>query len=361
MSIQEVELISFRNHDHITVTFTPGLNVIWGENGSGKTSILEAIYTLSLGRSFRTQRRQQMITRDKAFYRVTGKFENGPKSVTISTTQLADGRSKTTIDGETISGRKNLIGLNPVVLLSPEEQVITKGSPGERRKFFDKLFSVASKAYLETLTEHIRIRKQRDAALNAIRDHQAPRTTLGPWQEPYAKTAWAVWEQRASLWERYDEGLRQVCSKLNDPAVTLLGLYRSARTGDYDAFQGELNKNTQREITAGRSLLGPQRDEYSFFYNENDLRAFGSQGEHKLALILIKLAEFKFLEQETDKKPIILLDDVLAKLDFERSEIVMTLLEKNVQTIITTTNIVNIEAHGIDTQNHDNMALYLKR
>ncbi|MFQ6603946.1 MAG: DNA replication/repair protein RecF [Fidelibacterota bacterium] len=361
MSIQEVELISFRNHQHTTVEFKPGLNVIWGENGSGKTSILEAIYSLSLGRSFKTPRRQNLITRGRDYYRVTGRFTSGQQETTITTTQMADGRSKTNVNGETISGRKKLIGLNPVVLLSPEEQLVTKGSPGERRKFFDKLFSVASSEYMNTLTEFLRIRKQRDAALMAIRDHQTSRQTLEPWNEPYIDIAWNLWEQRAVRWQRFETVLVEVMEKLNDATVTLSGQHQTAQPADREAFRKDIKESLQRDIALGRTNRGPQRDNFTFYFNGDDLRTFGSQGEHKLALILLKLAEFKFLQLGGQATPIILLDDVLAKLDFERSEIVMSMLEKKVQTIITTTNVVNVESHGIDMKNPDNMALYFKR
>jgi len=361
MSIRGIELISFRNHNNRTVEFSPGLNVIWGENGSGKTSILEAIYSLSIGRSFRTSDRKQMIQKEKDYFRIVGKFESQGSKSNVAMSQLKDGRRKITFNDEAVKGFRNFVGRNPVVLLSPEEQGITKGVPAERRMFFDKLFSIASHDYFEALTEFNRVLKQRNSALSAVKEgHQSP-TSIHPWNEPLAECAQRIWGMRENLWEKYSNHLKGVVQKLNDNSVDLEGLYSSKALASKEDFLITLEKNERRDIALQRTMSGPQKDDYSFLFNNEDIRQFGSQGEHKLALILIKLAEFKFIQELNDTTPIILLDDVLAKLDFHRSEVVMALLEKNVQTIITTTNLVNVESHGIDVKNTNNMSLYLER
>lgn len=354
-------MISFRNHDNLPIEFSPGLNVIWGENGSGKTSILEAIYTLSMGRSFRTSNRRHMIQKEKEFFRIVGNFEFQGSTTNVAMSQLQDGRKKTTINDEAIKGFKPLIGKNPVVLLSPEEQGVTKGVPAERRRFFDKLFSVASHDYLLALTDLNRVLKQRNMALSAVKEGHRPPSSIHPWNEPLAEKAQHIWAMRENFWKRYNNHLRDVVEKLDDNGVELNGRYTTKALATKEDFLNSLEKNERRDIILQRTTSGPQKDEYDFLFNKEDLRQFGSQGEHKLALILIKLAEFKFIQELNDTTPIILLDDVLAKLDFQRSEYVMSLLEKNVQTIITTTNLVNVESHGIDVKNTNNMSLYLER
>jgi len=328
MSIQGIELISFRNHDHLKVEFSSGLNVIWGENGSGKTSILEGLYTLSMGRSFRTANRRQMIQKGKEHFRLVGTFESGSKANTVAMSQLSDGRMKTTINDKSITGFKELVGLNPVVLLSPEEQGITKGNPAQRRQFFDRLFSVASTEYLMALTEFSRVYKQRNAALASVKEHAQPVFAIIPWNEPFAEAAEAVWAQRRKLWGEFKQALEKVIGKLDVEDVRVTGEYDQTTHLPVEDLLKALVKNERKDIALQRTTIGPQKDNYSFLYNREDLRQFGSQGEHKLALVLIKLAEFGFLNNQNDTAPIILLDDVLAKLDFQRSELVMALVGK---------------------------------
>ncbi len=361
MSIQGIELNSFRNHENIRVEFSPGLNVIWGENGSGKTSILEAIYTLSLGRSFRTSKRQQMIKKDKDHFRIQGQFSSMEIPSTVSMSQLTDGRRKITVNKESLKSFKELVGKNPVVLLSPEEQVITTGVPSERRRFFDKLFSVSSHEYLLELSEYNKILKQRNAALSQVRENRQPASVIDPWNEPLAEKAEILWNMRKELWSLFSKHLEEVVEKLQDENVVLAGQYLPENPATKDDIVQRFKDQEKRDIILQKTTSGPHKDAYDFTFNGENIRQFGSQGEHKLSLILIKLAEFRFMEDTNENTPIILLDDVLAKLDFKRSEYVMTMLEKNVQTIITTTNIVHVESHGFDINNPNNMHLYLER
>lgn len=361
MSIHEIELISFRNHGHIKVTFRPGLNVIWGENGSGKTSLLEAVYLLSMGRSFRTPDRRQMIQWNKDYFQISGTYGKGNDIRKITMNQLGDGRRKIKVNDVVLPNIRQLIGHNPTVLLSPEEQMITKGGHGERRQFFDKLFAVASAEYFQELTEFNRILKQRNAALMRVRDREASAGSIQPWNQPLAEAGLRIWGLRRAFWADYRKHLRETTEKFNDASVSLDGDYPEQNTGSAEELENQLRKHERRDIALGRTMLGPQRDEYTFLYGGEDLRKFGSQGEHKLALILIKIAELRFVQQYNANPPLIILDDVFAKLDFQRSQYVMALLEKNIQTLITTTNLVNVESHGVDMQNANNMGLYLER
>ena len=156
MEINNLEMISFRNHKKTYIDFDPGLTIIWGENGSGKTSILEAIHSLSYGKSFRTNNKKDLIKKGSDFFFIKGSFKNTENfKNTVSLSQDIKGNKKIQIDNKVIKKRKDLFGLNNVVVFSPEEEGITKGTSLFRRKYFDKIFSICSYDYLNLSLIHI--------------------------------------------------------------------------------------------------------------------------------------------------------------------------------------------------------------
>ena len=201
----------------------------------------------------------------------------------------------------------DLIGKTPIVLLSPEEQIITKGSPGDRRDYFNKILSIISREYLKTLLIYQRLIKQRNFALRETRKSHTNHAAIIAWNEPVVSTGKKTLETK-----------------------------------------NRLESSLSSDIVKGRTIAGPHRDEYCFTFNGRLLRNFGSQGEHKLALVLIKMAEINTIKTATGKTPILMLDDFFAKLDFQRADGALSLLNGEYQTIITTTDIVDIEKHGID-------------
>ena len=195
MSIETLKMSGFRNYKEKSLEFGPGVNVIWGENGSGKTSTLEAIHILSVGKSFRTPRLQETIEESSPHARIVGVFisEKNKKEVTVSHSK--DKRKKITINKAEVSPAE-IFGQNPIVLLSPEEQKITNGAPSDRRKYFDKIFSTTSKTYLQTIVDYTKTLKQK----NALLKQQATNEELDTWDEKLAGLAATNWDQKRELY-----------------------------------------------------------------------------------------------------------------------------------------------------------------
>ena len=145
-------MISFRNHEKTNIDFNSGLTVIWGKNGSGKTSVLEAIHSLSIGKSFKTNNKKELIKKGSPGFFLKGVFidENKNRNI-VSFSQALSGNKKISINKKEITKRKEMLGLNNVVVFSPEEEEITKGPAGERRKYFNRIFSICSPVYLKNL------------------------------------------------------------------------------------------------------------------------------------------------------------------------------------------------------------------
>ncbi|MDP6726551.1 MAG: AAA family ATPase [Candidatus Marinimicrobia bacterium] len=318
--IETVEIQNYRNHDHVQLAFKKGINVIWGENGSGKTAALEAVYTLSMGRSFRTRNHKETLKENasKSFLRGTFNTNNAVREIKLN--HLSTGQRRFFINGTSIKKTMDLIGKTPIVLLSPEEQIITKGSPGDRRDYFNKILSIISREYLKTLLIYQRLIKQRNFALRETRKSHTNHAAIIAWNEPVVSTGKKTLETK-----------------------------------------NRLESSLSSDIVKGRTIAGPHRDEYCFTFNGRLLRNFGSQGEHKLALVLIKMAEINTIKTATGKTPILMLDDFFAKLDFQRADGALSLLNGEYQTIITTTDIVDIEKHGIDLKSENNTSLHMER
>lgn len=351
MSIKKIVMISFRNHNHIELEFGSGINVIWGENGSGKTSILEAIYLLAIGRSFRTRRLLEIISDEKEQMAVTGSFYDGTREQTITFNQTRTGHRKIKINGTPATGIREIIGKNPVVLLSPEEQNITKGGPGDRRTYFDKLFSMISRQYLNILSDYTRTLKQRNALLRQEQKMPAG-TEFTVWNEELSRLGVQLWKKREEIMSSFQAELGHVSKKYTSLEIKIETVV-SSKTLDQNFFISELKKRENRDKILGWTTIGPHRDEMSFLFNQRPLREFGSQGEHKIALVFIKLAELQLIQKEKKQTPTLLLDDLFAKLDIKRSEAIFDLLSGKAQTMITNTDLLNIEKRGIHLTEND--------
>ncbi|MFQ6614939.1 MAG: DNA replication/repair protein RecF, partial [Fidelibacterota bacterium] len=203
MPIKEIELISFRNHGNTKMKFGDQVNVIWGPNGAGKTSVLEGIHLLSLGKSFKTSRNRDLLRAGDSHLSVTGVFFSDKREMTVQCNQLADGQRRFLINGKPLPRTRDLVGKNPVVVLSPEEQIITKGSPGDRRRYFNRIFSVLSREYLDVLSEYQRTLKQRNALLQNAR--YLAGGELAAWDQSLVKQGFRLWNLRQQFIELFQD------------------------------------------------------------------------------------------------------------------------------------------------------------
>lgn len=359
MPIKEIGLISFRNHDEIKLTFCPNINVIWGKNGSGKTAILEAIHSLSIGRSFRTNRKNELLKEGAEYFSITGKFGNSKSEQNIQINQMNDGTRRILINDTKLENVRELVGLNPVVLLSPEEQIVTKGTPQEQRNYFNKLFSIISIDYFNILSDYNKILKQRNKLLAEFYEINSAEDELAVWNEQIVNTGLELWESRKIFAIEYFEKLNGIVKKFKGSGFSFKGEIISNIPSNEKEYIKKLNTVKGREIYLGRTTLGPHKDKIKFTFNGKNIRQFGSQGEHKLALLLIKLAEVEMIREKGENEPIILLDDLFAKLDDERSKQAMEMLSGDLQIIITTTDLKIVEDRGIKIDNKNNGSFYL--
>ncbi len=352
MGIQTIKLSCVRVHENSEFSFNPNLTIIFGKNGSGKTTVLEAINLISIGKSFKTHRQKELINNKFDNLVVVGSFsENDQKKDKIAVSVSKYDGQKIKLNGKTINNRKDIIGRNPVVVLSPEEQKITTGPPLSRRQFFDRIFSTVSSEYIFLLQKYNKTLKQRNASLllQNKKEQEA-------WIESLSDCAVKLWFHRQKKIETFSHVFYNI-SEMFDNKINVKINYLKV-TPTKEKYKEVLFQNLKKDIEKKTTSTGPHRDNINFTWFKKNTRTHCSQGENKIYLVLLKLSELLFLINETNKKPIFMMDDLFATLDIEKSKRTVEVLgeltkktQKNFQTIITTTDIINLEESGFLTKN----------
>lgn len=354
MIIKSISLQSFRSFQKKSFEFDEKTTVIVGPNASGKTNILEAIYLLSTGKSFRAGIEQEMIKNGDEVARVSGQLTvNGePQKLEVVLTRGQ-------INGERVARKKltingvgkwlyNFAGTLKIVLFGPWDLGLVTESPSTRRKFLDNVLSQVDREYRRSVLSYEKGVRQRNRLLERIRDEGTSRTQLLFWDKLLIRNGTYITEAR----EKFIEFVNQ-----REP----LGQEIFSITYDRSAIsEGRLEQYAEEEVAAATTLVGPHRDDFIFKSTTHstrsarsgqasrDLAIYGSRGEQRMGVLWIKLAELAFIEQATHSagsgqgKPILLLDDIFSELDHEHREVVMGVVGRQ-QTIITTADPHTIE------------------
>ena len=338
-------MISFRNHEKTNIYFNSGLTIVWGKNGSGKTSLLEAIHSLSIGKSFKTNNKKDLIKKGSQGFFLKGVFrnENNDRN-TVSFSQNLLGNKKIIINKKEIIKRKEMLGLNNVVVFSPEEAVVIEGPAGERRKYFNRIFSICSPFYLENLLSYNKTLKQRNALLKI---KNPKKDVLSAWDKPLSVFGEKLWVERKKEIEAFGKIFKKTAKSFESTLKAEIKYKNKIK--NKSEITTELYRTQEEDIKRGFTSLGPHRDDFLFFWEKKPIRKHGSQGENKLFLALLKITEHIYVSKKTKTTPVFLIDDMFASLDKEKSRKILNFISDlhgsgvgPPQTIITTTELVNL-------------------
>lgn len=341
MGIEKIRLTKFRNFSSKILEFSSGITVIVGPNASGKTNILESLFVLSTGKSFKAKIEEEMISYTKDIARVKGKLLSGTILESVFTRGLIDigndhpekvARKKLMIN----SVGKRLVdfaGNFKVVLFGPWDLDLVTESPSIRRKFLDTVLSQIDREYRRSVLSYEKGVRQRNRLLFRIREEGVNRSQLLFWNQLLIKNGNYITKMR-------EEFIDFINSQhgLNDQKFNL----------EYDRSiisEGRLEQYSEEEVAAGTTLVGPHRDDFSIIESNRNLASYGSRGEQRMAVLWLKMAELNYIEKKTGERSTLLLDDIFSELDHEHRDIVMK-LAKNQQTIITTADEHFIKKSG---------------
>jgi DNA replication and repair protein RecF len=354
MHIVKQNIKSLRNHKSTELNFHKSLNIIYGLNGAGKTTILESIAISSLSKSFMPAADMTLINNDSDHYSVSTEaitdLENNYK---ISINFKKGSRKLISSSIADNLYPKDIIGEMPVVILYPDNKSITFGSPGDRRDFIDKLLSQASRVYMKSLMDYRKILKQRNNLLAQVKSgYFNDWEQLSTWTEQLLSNAAELIIKRRDMirdfapvflehYEKVAENSEKVGLKYVPDSPDEFPIDNNYSKEEIHLLLVQKQKRlNEEEKRRGVTLLGPQKDEIEIRVNGGIAKDYGSQGQHKSLLIALKFAEFKYLKEARGETPIILLDDIFSELDSNRSsQALQMVLDTSAQAFITATEI----------------------
>lgn len=349
MRLEHIEIRGFRNHPDSVLDCSAGVNAIFGDNGEGKTNIVEAISYLCLAKSFYAASDFVALRTGSERFDVQGIFltdADATSTVRVSF-EKTPGKKTITVNKTPVETLSSVVGQFPAVVLSPEQNGITFGAPTERRRFLDLAICQASKAYLNEILEYRKILRQRNKILlDAKTTRRDCSDLLEPWDESLARTGSSIMIRREKFLETFcvlmKEQFRGLVNGNEQPQIRYAPSFEvsspMSREEVEQRFTEELGIRADEERRTGTTAVGPHRDELEFSIDGLNLRKFASQGQHKTFLLSLKLAEFFYLQEQKNETPILLLDDVFSELDAHRSKRLLDLAERVGQVFITSTD-----------------------
>lgn len=326
MIIKSITLTNFRNHKKYHLDLNPDTTLILGSNGWGKTSILEAIYILTRGKSFRATD-PDIINRDAMFYRIELNYNNG--EVRIAT---FDRENKTFICYDKKSRRLPKKAKYPVILFQPSDLNLLSGSPSRHRDYFDRIFSELNEDYSSSLLKYEKALKQRNELLKTDLPTES---SIFSWNLLLAKYGTAINHYRQNFTTLINQDLNTTYYSIAENSDLVSLQYKTELSDISESkYLKLLEQNLTKDSYLGHTSFGVHRDDFEFLFNQKKADGSASRGETRSIILALKFVEAKIIESKLGEKPIILLDDVFSELDNTRRKFLVNNF-KNHQVIIT--------------------------
>ena len=334
MIVKELELHNLRNYEYLKVNFNKGINYIYGENASGKTNILEAIYFLSLTRSFRTNEIEELIKKDASFARILAKINTQNVSKTLEISFNKSGK-KILVNGKKVLKISELNSLINVISFIPKNTNLLKDAPRERRKFLNIYLSKFSNNYLKTLSVYEKILKERNDAFKAYKINPTLIDILTNQLISLNKEIYLYRKKFVNDINKYLADVFKEVSLTNEKLKMEYESFLNNQNENLEHFlKNEFENIKEEEFKRKQTLIGIHKDDFKIYIDEKDVSLYGSQGENRISIISLILSLY-FLNKE--EKPIIVLDDVISELDEKHEENLLKYLENFNQVFITNT------------------------
>jgi DNA replication and repair protein RecF len=346
MRVVNVQLRDFRTYARAEAHLGEGLTVVHGPNGVGKSNLLEALYFGCTGRSPRTRNERELVRFGAPAARVVVGLADGDEAHELSVGFEPGQPKRMSSDGAPV---ERLLDVEDRPLLSvfvPDRLELLKGAPSVRRSHLDQFVAAVWPARGADRLTYSRVLAQRNALLGGIRAGRASRATISTWDRQLARQAIVLREHRAAAVALLAEPFSERASQLGLTGAASLDYRPRSRAADEDEFVAELQARLAGDLERGFSTHGPHRDELALLRDGRELRLYGSQGEQRIALLALLLAERTVLAGERRRTPLMLLDDVMSELDAERRELLAGELSSGGQSVIATTDLAHVPGAG---------------
>jgi DNA replication and repair protein RecF len=343
--VVEVQLRDFRTYTRAEARLGEGLTVVHGPNGAGKSNLLEALYFGCTGRSPRTRNERELIRFGAKAARVVVRLRDGSQPHELSVgyeTGTPRAVKRMTSDGAPVERLLDVEHRPLVSVFAPDRLELVKGAPALRRAHLDQLVAAIWPLRAADRREYGRVLAQRNALIARIRSGRASSSALGAWDRELAVAGVALRSHRASAVELLSAPLSDRAARLGCSGEVKLEYRPGASASGEEEYLAELRARLDSDLERGYSGYGPHRDELAILRDGRELRSYGSQGEQRLVLLALLLAERAVLARERERTPLMLLDDVMSELDRERRELLAEELATGGQSVIATTDLAHV-------------------
>lgn len=334
--IKKISIQNIRSHNKIITELSEKVTVITGKNGSGKTSIVEAVYVALQGSSFKGSDNDLLRT-NSPWWRIDIQFNDGTKRNVSYNPEKTQSKKQFTVD-EKISYRLTAKNKHPVVLFEPDDLRLLNGSPVRRRQFIDRFISQLNPQYSPTLHKYERALRQRN---NLLKKQFINNDELFVWDVAISEYGAYIIEQRIIFIEQINSNLNGAYDSITGPKDTISVHYSHTYIGDIkQKLLNELHSSSERDKQLGSTSIGPHRHDVVFMFNNSPALTVASRGEVRSIVLALKFLEVDIIEKITNIKPIILLDDVFSELDLKRQKALSDTIRSH-QIIITSTHVLS--------------------
>lgn len=357
MFIKKLGIKNFRNYSEVEVEFNSKKILFIGKNAQGKTNLLEAIYYLSTLDSLRAKTDSELIKWGEEFCNIKAEIQKFDIDVDLEVNINPPTRKKLKINGLTKGKSSEFISNISTVCFTTNDLLLLRGTPDDRRKWLDLAISQIFPAYVERLSKYSKIRTQKNNYLKDLKGNiNADTSLLDVWNEQLAITGSNIIFIRINFLHELQKIAQAKHSQISN-SENLSMFYNSTIIGDITAckkfefsneyilenFKQKLEEKQLEEIIRGQSIIGPHRDDVSYFINDIEAKKFASQGQQRTIVLSLKLAELKLIKEKINTNAILLLDDVLAELDDLRQNFLLEAIGSETQTIITSVDTLHFK------------------
>ena len=339
MYINKIEIKNFRNYEKQEIELNPHINIFYGDNAQGKTNILEAIFISGFGKSFRTSKEKEMIKLGEAFLEATVFYQKSDRDGKIRT--VISNKKQIEVNGVKIKKLSELIGKINLVIFTPDDIQILKSGPEKRRRFLDMMIGQLRPKYVYILNLYLKTLEQRNNYLKQIKEENKPESMLEIWDEKLAEYAEIICKYRTEFIEKLNRKIKEIHSEVTSNSEEIKIEYIT-ECNNREIYLQLLKQRRKLDIIKGYTTKGIHRDDFKCIINDKEIEVYGSQGQHRTAILSLKLAELYVIYDEIGEYPILLLDDFMSELDKKRRKSFLSYI-KDTQVIITCTDKMELD------------------
>ncbi|MBR2997506.1 MAG: DNA replication/repair protein RecF [Bacilli bacterium] len=340
MILTNLKLKNFRNYNDLDLTFNKKINIFIGNNAQGKTNILESIYVLSLTKSHRTNKDLYLIKQNSLFTKIIGTI-NDNDIINKYEVLINENGKRVSINDKPLKKVSEYLSKINAIMFCPDDLEIIKGSPQERRSFFNISISGFNNNYVRYLNEYNKILKTRNEYLKNY--EIINKDYLDVLTNKLIDLNIYIYNERKKYVETINKYLKNIYKDITGKENIILKYDSFMDNDDRNELEDKFNMVYNNELFQKVTLLGVHKDDFSIFIDDVKINNYGSQGQHRIAILCLKLTEIKIYEEEYDKKPILLLDDIFSELDSTKKTNIIKFIKNDLQVFITSTDLNNID------------------